>query len=341
LQGQAAKDEDVEKVIGLPNNEEACKEILRKGELQVSEKERKASIDSTFKDVVSTVVSKCVNPQTDRPFPSGVIEKALKDIHFNVNPKRSAKQQALDVIPKLKERFHIERAQMQLVLKLPADAMDQVRMQVLEHSGIVEQVDNETSLSPASQQCSVTVRVDPGGFRQLDSLARARGGRLEVLALAAVEEGSASAGGAASSERAEKCGSDRGITSHGIAGAGSGYAAERQHAIVEPRREARANPESATASSSVEGGAAHDDSSLGDVVVSKRSIQDLPEKYESRRERFSEIDSLQSGWQVELRARSDQANTLDAVFYDPDGSRTGTFAQARRQALQASKATPE
>lgn len=75
----------------------------------MSEKERRALIDSTFKDVASTVAAKCINPQTNRPFPVGVIEKALKDIHFNVDPKRSAKQQALDVRPKTRRERKRER----------------------------------------------------------------------------------------------------------------------------------------------------------------------------------------------------------------------------------------
>jgi hypothetical protein len=47
------------------------------------------------------------------------------------------------------------------------------------------------------------------------------------------------------------------------------------------------------------------------------------------------LDQLQPGWQVELRSRGD---TVDAVFYAPDGTMVGTFAAARRQALAARKA---
>lgn len=68
-------------------------QILEKGELQVSEKERSVQLESSFKDIATTVADMCVNPDTKRPYPVGIIEKALHDIHFSVKPNRSTKQQ--------------------------------------------------------------------------------------------------------------------------------------------------------------------------------------------------------------------------------------------------------
>lgn len=56
----------------------------------------------------------CINPDTKRPYPTSIIEKGLKDIHFSVKPNRNSKQQALEVIPQLKEVMKIERAQMRV-----------------------------------------------------------------------------------------------------------------------------------------------------------------------------------------------------------------------------------
>lgn len=61
--------------------------------LQVSEKERQVELGALFKDVATVIVEKCINPETQRPYTVGLIERGLKDIHFAVDPKRSAKQQ--------------------------------------------------------------------------------------------------------------------------------------------------------------------------------------------------------------------------------------------------------
>lgn len=68
-------------------------QILSKGELQVSEKERSQQLEASFRDIATVVADKCVNPETKRPYPVGVIERAMKDIHYSVIPTRSTKQQ--------------------------------------------------------------------------------------------------------------------------------------------------------------------------------------------------------------------------------------------------------
>lgn len=65
--------------------------------LQVSDKERDLEIESLFKDVASVLAEKCVNPHTSRPYTISMLERALKDVHFSVDLKRNAKQQALEV----------------------------------------------------------------------------------------------------------------------------------------------------------------------------------------------------------------------------------------------------
>lgn len=59
----------------------------------MGEKERQAESSNVVKDVANIVAEKCVNPETNRPYPVTLIEKAMKDIHFSAIPNKSAKQQ--------------------------------------------------------------------------------------------------------------------------------------------------------------------------------------------------------------------------------------------------------
>ena len=56
-------------------------------------------LSALFKDVASIIAEKCINPNTQRPYTISMIERALRDVHFSVDTKRSAKQQALHVRP--------------------------------------------------------------------------------------------------------------------------------------------------------------------------------------------------------------------------------------------------
>lgn len=52
-------------------------QILRKGELQVSEKERKVANENLFHDIAMIVAQKCVNKETKKPFPVNMIGRPL------------------------------------------------------------------------------------------------------------------------------------------------------------------------------------------------------------------------------------------------------------------------
>ena len=64
---------------------------------QISDKERELEFTTLFKDVAGVIADKCINPDTQRPYTLSMVERALRDVHFSVDPKRGAKQQALQV----------------------------------------------------------------------------------------------------------------------------------------------------------------------------------------------------------------------------------------------------
>lgn len=70
-----------------------CGKILAKGELQVSDKERQAQLETMFRDIATIVSEKCINPETRRPYTVNLIERAMKDIHYSVNTNKNSKQQ--------------------------------------------------------------------------------------------------------------------------------------------------------------------------------------------------------------------------------------------------------
>lgn len=64
--------------------------------------EREAQLGSSFREIATIVADKCVNPLTKLPYPVGMIEKAMNDLHFSVNFNKSSKQQ---VISRIKSIF--------------------------------------------------------------------------------------------------------------------------------------------------------------------------------------------------------------------------------------------
>ncbi|KAM7209253.1 SBDS protein C-terminal domain containing protein [Naviculisporaceae sp. PSN 640] len=76
--GQTAPAADLAKAFGKDVSvDDIILEILKKGELQVGEKERSAQLERVHNEVISIVASKLVDPRTKRVYTTGMIEKAL------------------------------------------------------------------------------------------------------------------------------------------------------------------------------------------------------------------------------------------------------------------------
>ena len=68
-------------------------QILKKGEVQVGEKEREHDITSLRKELATLVAEKCVDPSTQLPYPVGIIEKAMTEAGYSIKTNKTAKSQ--------------------------------------------------------------------------------------------------------------------------------------------------------------------------------------------------------------------------------------------------------
>jgi hypothetical protein len=76
-----------------PRSSCSSRQILKKGELQVGEKERSHNLTNISRDIATQVAEKCVDPSTQRPYSVTMIEKAMAEIGYSVKPDKNAKSQ--------------------------------------------------------------------------------------------------------------------------------------------------------------------------------------------------------------------------------------------------------
>ncbi|KAI8612373.1 putative Shwachman-Bodian-diamond syndrome protein [Chytriomyces sp. MP71] len=186
--GQTAGAKDLEKAFGTTDVEKIILEILKKGELQVGEKERHAQTESMQKEIATIVSQKCVNPQTKRPYPVTMIEKAMADLHFSLNPNKNVKQQALEVIKQLQEKqmIPIARAQMRLKLVLPGKESKKLKEKI---TPLIASIEDEDF---SGDVVEIVCFVDPGQYPALVDLvsAETKGrGQVEVQNVTNVADG--------------------------------------------------------------------------------------------------------------------------------------------------------
>lgn len=119
-----AKEADLQAAFGHTDVERIILEILTKGEVQVGAEERTQQLQMLAREVATIIADKCINPRTRTPYPVGMIEQALAEIHFSPNLTKGAKQQALEAIKLLEKdsKLPIARAQMRLQIEVASGA---------------------------------------------------------------------------------------------------------------------------------------------------------------------------------------------------------------------------
>ena len=78
--GQVANNEDLKKAFPGMTREQVVLEILKKGEIQVGEKERAQELERMQREVVDIVAGRLVDPKSKRVYTTGMIEKALDQL---------------------------------------------------------------------------------------------------------------------------------------------------------------------------------------------------------------------------------------------------------------------
>lgn len=184
--GILAPQDQLESAFRTKDTSAILLEILSKGELQVSHRERAAASSSLFNEIAVHVSDIAVDATTSRPFPVGVIERAMRDgIHYAVVPGRSAKVQAAAVIRQLKESgMDIERARMRVRVHAQMKWAKKVKTDL---QPLVRKWESETW----SAGLEAVVLIDPGKYGDLTDIVNkaARGqANVEVVTLAVVED---------------------------------------------------------------------------------------------------------------------------------------------------------
>mmetsp|Transcript_26202 Transcript_26202/g.49167 ORF Transcript_26202/g.49167 Transcript_26202/m.49167 type:complete len:522 (+) Transcript_26202:59-1624(+) len=156
--GLAASNNDLLRGFDTADKEVICKEILDKGEFQVSELERKTLLEGMFRDVASIVVEKSYNTETGRAYSMSMIQNAMKDVHFSVNLSKGAKQQALDVIRRLKKVMPIARTKLALRISTPSVHAEELQAMLVANAADI----GKTSVTNSTTAASVLTAEDTG-----------------------------------------------------------------------------------------------------------------------------------------------------------------------------------
>ncbi|KAL7714869.1 Ribosome maturation protein SBDS [Entamoeba marina] len=166
-QGTVAKKADLKSVFKTTREEEIALEILKNGEIQKGEKERKIQLESLVKDITLILTQKLVHKETQRPITMKMAEKLIKDVKYRVVSNKSAKQQALQVIKLLKKYPAIPMERMPMVLRV--DVKEEQEEKMWELIKGLEKTRKEKGKSEG--RTTYELVIDPSAYHELQIMA--------------------------------------------------------------------------------------------------------------------------------------------------------------------------
>jgi len=161
--GEIASAADLKRCFKTTDQSKVILEILKGGEIQVTSKERQIMKESLFRDIATLISEKCVNKETQLPLTVAFVERAMKEIHFNPVPSKSAKVQAMEVITELKKTLPIERAQMRISIELPPKMAKKIKALV---DPLLANVDSEGW----GGLYTLVATIEPKNFRAVNEI---------------------------------------------------------------------------------------------------------------------------------------------------------------------------
>lgn len=118
LRGKRATDESIQKVFGKLDALEIAKQILLKGDIQLTTDQRRKMVEDKKKEIITYIAQNAINPQTGLPHPPARIERALAEIKMTIDPWKSAEDQIKNIVRDLEPIIPIRLEKITLAVKL-------------------------------------------------------------------------------------------------------------------------------------------------------------------------------------------------------------------------------
>ncbi len=119
--GLAASETAMKRIFGTSDAEEVAKEIIKKGEIQLTQEYRVQLREEKRRQIISVLHRNGVDPKTHLPHPPQRIENAFAEAKFHVDEFRSVQEQVQEALKALRPILPIKFEIKELAIKIPPE----------------------------------------------------------------------------------------------------------------------------------------------------------------------------------------------------------------------------
>jgi ribosome maturation protein SDO1 len=117
--GLRASPEALKKAFGTEDIRKIAERILKEGELQLTEEQRKRLLEAKRRQIISYIARNAIDPKTKKPIPEQRIEAAMEQLRIGIDLFKDAEAQAVEIVKKLARIMPIRLAKALLEVTIP------------------------------------------------------------------------------------------------------------------------------------------------------------------------------------------------------------------------------
>ncbi len=141
------------------DSNEIFKQILLKGELNLTTDQRRKMVEDKRKQIVQYINKNFVDPKTKLPHPVQRIENALEDVRVTVDPFKKAEDQVKSIVDSLRKVLPLKSEMLQLVILIPS-SFSSTSYNYIKSSGVLT---SEEWLSDGSLKANIEINAGMKG----------------------------------------------------------------------------------------------------------------------------------------------------------------------------------
>ncbi len=163
--GLKASPEAVRKAFGTDDVRKIADRILREGEIQLTEEQRRKMLEAKKRKIINYIAKNAIDPVTKKPIPASRIEAAMEEARVGIDLYKDAESQAVEIVRKLARIMRIKLAKAVIEARIPPAYSGRAYSE-LQRMGELKRAEwlNDGSLLveleiPAGAQVEVTSRI--------------------------------------------------------------------------------------------------------------------------------------------------------------------------------------
>ena len=118
--GTHASEESLQKRFETTSVEEIAKQIILKGDIQLTTEQRHKMAKNKRNRIIDTIVKNAMDPKTKAPHPRQRIELAMDQAGIHIDPFKSISEQVKTIIEALRPLIPISIEQIKISVKIPS-----------------------------------------------------------------------------------------------------------------------------------------------------------------------------------------------------------------------------